>query len=54
MTATTFCSECHEMTRYRVEHGSGLWFCCQCGFAVECGLTMFRGHDCQALIEARQ
>ena len=51
----TLCLACDEVRRYRVESGTGLWFCASCGFAidcVECGRTMFHGHDCAAIERA--
>ena len=55
MTApTTFCLECDEVRRYRVESGTGLWFCHECGFAidcVECGRTMFHDHNCADILD---
>jgi hypothetical protein len=54
-TNMTYCLECDEVQRYRVERGTGLWFCVECGFAidcVECGRTMFNGHDCAEIVAA--
>lgn len=53
--SATFCRECNEVQRYRVEAGTGVWFCRECGFGiecVECGLPMPHV-DCQREIAAR-